>query len=99
MALKWHPDKHNNSQEAVKRFQKISIAYRHLTQDGYDSEDDFELSLDDMFELFQQVFFPTSEGFSNGYDSSDFEEDEHDDDDESEEDAYDTITPVLTAEV
>ncbi|RMX49338.1 hypothetical protein pdam_00014436 [Pocillopora damicornis] len=42
LALKWHPDKHNNSQEATKKFQEVSSAYKRLTSE--DSDDEINLT-------------------------------------------------------
>lgn len=86
LALKWHPDKHSNSTEATKKFQDISRAYKRLTDEEYDSEEDMEMSLNDMFDLFTQIFyFRTFGAYSNGYshyDSSDDDDDDYDDDED-----------------
>uniref|UniRef100_K1QRA8 Chaperone protein dnaJ n=1 Tax=Magallana gigas TaxID=29159 RepID=K1QRA8_MAGGI len=37
LALKWHPDKHGNSTESMRKFQEISKAYKKLMED--DGED------------------------------------------------------------
>lgn len=82
LALKWHPDKHSGSSstEAIKNFQSISIAYKHLSAED---EDNIPTSMDQMLTLFKEVFFPRSGGnsYHNGYDTSDSEDDDELDDD------------------
>ncbi|PIK61936.1 hypothetical protein BSL78_01161 [Apostichopus japonicus] len=62
LALAWHPDKHENSELATKKFQEISSAYKRLTTQ--DEEDDVELSYEEMFELFTQLVFRSRDKFS-----------------------------------
>lgn len=55
LALLWHPDKHGNSEEATKKFQEISSAYKRLTTE--DEEDLIDLSFEEMFDLFTHLVF------------------------------------------
>eukprot|EP00105_Crassostrea_gigas_P009091 XP_011423900.1 PREDICTED: uncharacterized protein LOC105325862 [Crassostrea gigas] len=56
LALKWHPDKHGNSTESMRKFQEISKAYKKLMED--DGEDGLRgMTLDQMMQLFKDVFF------------------------------------------
>ncbi|CAH1783255.1 unnamed protein product [Owenia fusiformis] len=79
LALQWHPDKHQNSEKAKKKFRKISIAYKRLASEDFDSEDENDLTLGDMKDLFEDIFLQKTESH-NGYDdvSSDDSEDETD---------------------
>ncbi|XP_013399477.1 uncharacterized protein LOC106165708 isoform X2 [Lingula anatina] len=79
LALKWHPDKHQNSDKSVQKFNAISAAFKRLTVPNSSDKTDFDLSLPDMFELFQKIFFARTTSY-NGYNTSD---DEYDYDDES----------------
>ncbi|XP_074643081.1 uncharacterized protein LOC141900199 isoform X2 [Tubulanus polymorphus] len=84
LALKWHPDKHKDKAEATQRFQQISAAYKRLQDDEEDEAEDIIMTMDDMFELFQQIFFAKAMANAfNGYSSSD---DDYDDDDDYDED-------------
>ncbi|KAL9982579.1 hypothetical protein ACROYT_G004641 [Oculina patagonica] len=87
LALKWHPDKHNNSQEATKKFQEVSSAYKRLTSE--DSDDEINLSPADMFDLFAHIFFHRNGMFGccpGMYDSDNsyYSDDDDDDDDDDE---------------
>lgn len=84
LALRWHPDKHNNSEEATKKFQEVSSAYKRLTSED---SDDVNLTASDMFDLFAHIFFHRNGVFtcynSAVYDSDDsYCSDDDDDDDE-----------------
>ncbi|CAH3139968.1 unnamed protein product [Pocillopora meandrina] len=87
LALKWHPDKHNNSQEATKKFQEVSSAYKRLTSE--DSDDEINLTPADMFDLFAHIVFQRN-GMFGGYpgmydsDNSCYSDDDEDDDDDDE---------------
>ncbi|KAL6045938.1 DnaJ-like protein [Balamuthia mandrillaris] len=49
LAMKWHPDK-NPSPDATAKFQEISYAYRKLTTDESDSDEDMsDFSAEDIF--------------------------------------------------
>ncbi len=79
LALKWHPDKHANNDKATEKFQEISAAYKCLTTEDKDAQ---VLTMDDMFDLFAQMFF-NSRAFYNGFafgHSDDDYDDESDDD-------------------
>ena len=39
-AMKWHPDRCNNSAEAQERFHRAAEAYKFLSENYSDSEDD-----------------------------------------------------------
>ena len=63
LALEWHPDKHiDDKDEATDKFQRISAAYKRLThQEGAGISGDgdggsFRMTLDEMFELFSEIF-------------------------------------------
>ncbi|XP_041477657.1 dnaJ homolog subfamily C member 21-like [Lytechinus variegatus] len=62
-ALKWHPDKHQNSPEATKKFQQISSAYERLMKP---EAIEVSLTMEQMFDLFAHVFCG-NRGFSNGF--------------------------------
>ncbi|KAI8485062.1 hypothetical protein Bbelb_371680 [Branchiostoma belcheri] len=91
LALKWHPDKHANDPEATKKFQEVSAAYKRLSA-ADDDDSDFEMSPQDMFDLFARIFmasrlnmFVPLGGFNpyNGHfesDSSDYTSDDGDTD-------------------
>lgn len=56
LAFKWHPEKYSttkNTQEALKKFKLINIAYRKLI---YNERDDKDITLHEMFEQYRQVF-------------------------------------------
>lgn len=90
LALKWHPDKHGNSTESMRKFQEISKAYKKLMED--DGEDGLRgMTLDQMMQLFKDVFFSrTSNSYNGSDDSSDYDYDDDDDDDDidSDEEKY-----------
>ncbi|XP_071947047.1 uncharacterized protein [Antedon mediterranea] len=72
LALKWHPDKHHNSESATKKFQEVSAAYKRLTSDEPEDGSEIILSPSDMFDLFARMFFNAR--FNNFYDSDDFDD-------------------------
>lgn len=76
LALKWHPDKHSGSGEALKKFKLVSKSYKRLTT----TENTDDMSLDQMLQLFKEVFFVKNVNSYNGsgYDSSDDDDDEDD---------------------
>lgn len=80
LALKWHPDKHTGSGEALKKFKLVSKSYKRLTT----TENTDDMSLDQMLQLFKEVFFVKNVNSYNGsgYDSSDDDDDEDDLEDE-----------------
>ncbi|XP_064629906.1 nucleolin-like isoform X2 [Lineus longissimus] len=86
LALLWHPDKHQNSPDATKKFQLISAAYKRLTSEQYEEsdEDEIVMSMSDMFDLFQQIFF--AKAMANAYNGYDIEDDDDDDDDYDDDD-------------
>lgn len=56
LAFKWHPEKYSttkNTQEALKKFKQINIAYRKLI---FNERDDKDITLHEMFEQYRQVF-------------------------------------------
>ncbi|XP_067656847.1 uncharacterized protein [Haliotis asinina] len=79
LALKWHPEKHGNSADAVRRFKQVSNAYKRLQTDSQS-----DMTLDEMLRMFQEVFFSKSLGTLNGsgYDTSDDDDDDTDDSDD-----------------
>ncbi|XP_061177887.1 uncharacterized protein LOC133186662 isoform X3 [Saccostrea echinata] len=88
LALKWHPEKHSNSPESIKKFKEVSKAYRKLMED--EGEENLRnMTLDQMMQLFKDVFFSQSLHSYNGSgdDSSDEDFDEEDDI-ESDEDQF-----------
>ncbi|XP_032222089.1 uncharacterized protein LOC116604176 [Nematostella vectensis] len=101
LALKWHPDKHNNSTTATQKFQEVSSAYKRLTTE--DAGDEIYLSAADMFDLFTHIFFQRHAmyGFCNGrhhYESDDdsyYSDDNYEDDDED--DLLHTMASKLTS--
>ena len=57
LALEWHPDKHNEDrEEATRKFQEISAAYKRLTEPESVGIEVREMSMEEMFELFSQIF-------------------------------------------
>ncbi|XP_062512680.1 uncharacterized protein LOC134185451 [Corticium candelabrum] len=103
LALLWHPDKHNEDREiATKKFQEISAAYKRLTQPESAGIEVREMSMEEMFELFSQIFCrqvprtffarpnPRRRGPYYGY-GFDSEDDDEDDDDDASDDGEDTI--------
>ncbi|XP_022098254.1 hsp70-Hsp90 organizing protein 1-like isoform X2 [Acanthaster planci] len=82
LALKWHPDKHANDEAATEKFQEISAAYKYLTTE---ERTEHILTMDDMFELFAQIFFGSRASYNGYIDTSD----EYDDD--SDEDFWETV--------
>ncbi|XP_077992391.1 uncharacterized protein LOC144446493 [Glandiceps talaboti] len=67
LALRWHPDKHNNSEVATKKFQEVSAAYKRLTSGDETVDIDF-MTMDDMFELFTRIFFAARfESYNGGH--------------------------------
>ncbi|XP_062573382.1 uncharacterized protein LOC134235271 [Saccostrea cucullata] len=85
LALKWHPEKHSNSPESIKRFQEVSKAYRKLMEDEGD-ENLRNMTLDQMMQLFKDVFFSQSLHSYNGSDDSSDEDFDDEDDIDSDED-------------
>ncbi|KAL3864932.1 hypothetical protein ACJMK2_006575 [Sinanodonta woodiana] len=85
LALKWHPDKHGGSGEALKKFQQVSRAFRKLSVGDTDDKD---ITLEQMLSMFKDVFFArTLNSFNgSGYDSSDDDEDDDDEDDDDDDD-------------
>ncbi|KAK7109416.1 uncharacterized protein [Littorina saxatilis] len=84
LALKWHPEKHNNAPDAIKRFRQITQAYRLL---AYNNSQ--ELSMAEARKFFQDVYFSNScvlngDGVSDDSTSSDDETDDSDEDDKLE---------------
>lgn len=66
LAFKWHPEKYTttkNTQEALKKFKSINIAYRKLINNG----DDKDMSLHEMFEQYRQVFNKKKEKVLNAH--------------------------------
>lgn len=69
LALKWHPDKNGNSDEARQTFQRISLAYSVLSDDVkrkyYDhngTTEDIDASPEEFAQMFQAVFLDTIGG-------------------------------------
>eukprot|EP00347_Sterkiella_histriomuscorum_P019111 403342909 len=63
LALRWHPDKNNNSEEATEKFKLISEAYSVLSNpqrrkhyDKYGTVDDDMSENDDFFAHFEDMF-------------------------------------------
>ncbi|KAK7485878.1 hypothetical protein BaRGS_00022873 [Batillaria attramentaria] len=77
LALKWHPEKHNNSHEAVKHFKQVTQAYRLL---AYNNSQ--EMTTAEARKFFQDVYFSNScvlNGVSDDSTSSDDESDDSED--------------------
>lgn len=65
LAFKWHPDKYTttkNTQEALKNFKSINIAYRKLINN---ERDDKDMSLREMFDQYRLVFNKKKEKIAN----------------------------------
>lgn len=78
LALKWHPEKHNNSHDAVKQFKQVTQAYRLL---AYNNSQ--EMTTAEARKFFQDVYFSNScvlNGVSDDSTSSDDESDDSEDD-------------------
>nr|XP_022340474.1 nucleolin-like isoform X1 [Crassostrea virginica] len=95
LALKWHPDKHRNSTESIKKFQEISKAYKKLMEDDGDVLLQ-SMTLDQMMQLFRDVFFSrTLNSYDgSGDDSSEYDYDDDDDDDMESDDEQFSNLPV-----
>lgn len=98
LALRWHPDKHNNSEEATKKFQEVSSAYKRLTSE--DSDDEVNLTAADMFDLFAHIFFHRNGMFGcypSMYESDDsyYSDEDDDDDDEVDDEVLQSIARRL----
>ncbi|KAK3599443.1 hypothetical protein CHS0354_036459 [Potamilus streckersoni] len=90
LALKWHPDKHSGSGDALKKFQQVSRAYRKLSLGDADDKD---ITLEQMLSMFKDVFFSrTLNSFNgSGYDSSDDDDEDDDDDDDDDDDIEEDV--------
>ena len=62
LALKWHPDKNNNKEEATEKFKKINEAYEFLTNVMQDEDEDanmhnqaFEVLEEEIRSLFKRT--------------------------------------------
>ncbi|XP_076472899.1 uncharacterized protein LOC143302208 isoform X2 [Babylonia areolata] len=77
LALKWHPEKHKNSTEAVKHFIQITQAYRLL---AYNNSQ--EMTVVEARKFFQDVYFSNSCVTNGASDDSTSSDDETDDSDE-----------------
>jgi len=114
LALKWHPDKHGDSHvskdEATHKFQEVSAAYKRLTTNANDHDDEIDdsefMNIREMMELFAHIFFHNGvRGCPHhGMDCCDYEDDEYfysDEEyydyseDESEDEFLDTIAHRL----
>lgn len=114
LALKWHPDKHGDSNvtkdEATLKFQEVSAAYKRLTTNMNDADDEIDdnefMNIREMMELFAHIFFHNGvRGCPHhGVDCCDYDDDEYfysDDeyydytDEESEDEYLDSITHRL----
>jgi len=114
LALKWHPDKHGDSNvskdEATLKFQEVSAAYKRLTTNMNDADDEIDdnefMNIREMMELFAHIFFHNGvRGCPHhGMDCCDYEDDEYfysDDeyydytDEESEDELLDSIAQRL----
>ena len=79
LALKWHPDKNENSEQATEKFKKISEAYSILSnveqREYYDrtgkikSEGEFASNFEGMFA--SSAFFTNFASFAQMFDDSD----------------------------
>jgi DnaJ-class molecular chaperone len=94
-----HPDK-NKSENAHEMFQKVSEAYKRITDPDSFKEDDVEMDETDLYEMFQEVFSDMfspnmgNSGFGSPLDFMEmmmaqemgmfFDDDDYDDDDEDE---------------
>lgn len=57
LALKTHPDKNPNDPKARENFQRVSEAYKRITEpDTFNDEDDGEMDFDDLNEMFTAMF-------------------------------------------
>lgn len=114
LALKWHPDKHGDSHvskdEATQKFQEVSAAYKRLTTNANDTDDEIDdsefMNIREMMELFAHIFFHNGvRGCPHhGMDCCDYDDDEYyysDDeyydytDEESEDEFLDSIAHRL----
>lgn len=114
LALKWHPDKHGDSHvskdEATQKFQEVSAAYKRLTTNVNDNDDEIDdsefMNIREMMELFAHIFFHNGVRSCphHGTDCCDYEDDEYfysDDEyydyseEESEDEFLDTIAHRL----
>ncbi|XP_057306307.1 uncharacterized protein LOC130644641 isoform X2 [Hydractinia symbiolongicarpus] len=87
LALKWHPDKHGDSNiskdEATQKFQEVSAAYKRLTTSVNDTDDEIDdgefMNIREMMELFAHIFFHNGvRGCPHhGMDCCDYEDDEY----------------------
>ena len=60
LAIKWHPDKNDNKEEAEKKFKEISEAYQILSDETkrkeYDNNQLGETKTIDPYEIFKNIF-------------------------------------------
>ena len=74
LALKYHPDKNQGSDESKKKFQEVSEAFKCLTDPNYFEDEDFvdgdmtEEDLFEMFNMFNSMFGMTGGGLFPGSD-------------------------------
>jgi len=112
LARKWHPDKQhgsNASEEATQKFQEVSAAYKKLTTNETDFDED-RMTLTEMMELYRQLFsFGNSMAGVNhcscphhhppyyryNDDLSDYDDYDYTDDDDSDEEFWESIASRL----
>ncbi|KAI0239606.1 hypothetical protein LSAT2_009654 [Lamellibrachia satsuma] len=79
LSLKWYPESHGNSPDVTKKFKEVTRAYKRIML-GADTPD---MSLDDVYNIFDQVM-SNKFSYSNGINSSDDDDSDDDDDDDDE---------------
>eukprot|EP00112_Aurelia_sp_Birch-Aquarium-sp1_P006325 Seg1700.7 transcript_id=Seg1700.7/GoldUCD/mRNA.D3Y31 product="Tetratricopeptide repeat protein 31" protein_id=Seg1700.7/GoldUCD/D3Y31 len=110
LARKWHPDKQDGSvgsDEATEKFQEVSAAYKKLTSNEKDYDDDDGMTLGEMMELYRQLFsFRNPMGQCNcrhhhhhyrynNEDMSDYDDYDYTDDEDSDEEFWESIASRL----
>ncbi|XP_065071411.1 uncharacterized protein LOC135696066 isoform X1 [Rhopilema esculentum] len=109
LARKWHPDKQDGSigsEEATRKFQEVSAAYKKLTSNEKDFDED-RMTLSEMMELYRQFFsYGNQMGQCNcphhhhpmyrfNEEMSDYDDYDYTDDDDSDEEFWESIASRL----
>jgi len=79
LAMKYYPQNENHSQESLKKFKQISLAYKRLTSKDFKQD----LSLTDCMSIFKQVAYGRNVTNSSKYASSDSSDENNSDEDYS----------------